>query len=177
MDDHGNGKEIKLERLSAAKEINFTHFTQTMFRHVCILSGCDYSPSIPGLGLKKAHALVKKYKSIDRVKISLYISMDIFIIYFYLFAILDNIFISIFLVLGVCLSPFLQNISCSRSIWREISKGRSYFPTSASIWSYKEWNRYSDSAPRYYRVWSYWFPGTVSFVLPIQKIMIIITFL
>ncbi len=150
MDDHGNGKEIKLERLSAAKEINFTHFTQTMFRHVCILSGCDYSPSIPGLGLKKAHALVKKYKSIDRVKTSLYISMDIFIYSIFLFVRYPgyNVFISIFLVLGVCLSPFLQNISCSRSIWREISKGRSYFPTSASIWSYKEWNRYSHSAPR-----------------------------
>lgn len=29
----------------------------------CILSGCDYLPSIPGFGIKKAHGCVKRYGS------------------------------------------------------------------------------------------------------------------
>lgn len=34
---------------------------------MCILSGCDYLQSLPGMGLKKAHALMKKFKSYDKV--------------------------------------------------------------------------------------------------------------
>ena len=34
---------------------------------MAILSGCDYLPNIPGLGLKTAHQLLRKYKSPDRV--------------------------------------------------------------------------------------------------------------
>jgi 5'-3' exonuclease len=39
------------------------------FRHMCILSGCDYAGSISGLGVKKAHALLKKYKDIEKVHV------------------------------------------------------------------------------------------------------------
>lgn len=28
---------------------------------MCILSGCDYLPSVPGIGLTTAHKLMKKY--------------------------------------------------------------------------------------------------------------------
>jgi 5'-3' exonuclease len=34
---------------------------------MCVLAGCDFLPSIPGIGLKKAHSLVLKYRKIDRV--------------------------------------------------------------------------------------------------------------
>jgi exonuclease-1 len=33
-----------------------------MFRLMCILSGCDYLPSIAGMGIKNAHKLVAKNK-------------------------------------------------------------------------------------------------------------------
>ncbi|KAK4399299.1 Exonuclease 1 [Sesamum angolense] len=42
-------------------------FTQMMLLEMCILSGCDYLPSLPGMGLKKAHALMKKFKSHENV--------------------------------------------------------------------------------------------------------------
>jgi len=32
-----------------------------------MLSGCDYLPSINGLGLKTAHKLLRKYKTVDKV--------------------------------------------------------------------------------------------------------------
>ncbi len=34
---------------------------------MCILSGCDYVASIPGLGIKKAHALIQRYGSANKV--------------------------------------------------------------------------------------------------------------
>jgi len=33
-----------------------------MFVEMCIFSGCDYLPSIPGLGIKRSHALISKQK-------------------------------------------------------------------------------------------------------------------
>jgi exonuclease-1 len=32
-----------------------------------MLSGCDYLPSIPGIGLKKAHRMLRKYKTVEKV--------------------------------------------------------------------------------------------------------------
>ncbi len=34
---------------------------------MCILSGCDYLPSISGLGVKKAYELLNKYRDMSRV--------------------------------------------------------------------------------------------------------------
>lgn len=36
-----------------------------------ILSGCDYLPSIQGLGLRTAHKLLRKYKTVEKVLLSL----------------------------------------------------------------------------------------------------------
>jgi 5'-3' exonuclease len=67
MDAVGHGKEIKLQDLGANTGLRFHNFTLDMFRQMCILSGCDYLPSIPGLGLKKAHSLLYKYRTMSRV--------------------------------------------------------------------------------------------------------------
>lgn len=34
---------------------------------MCILAGCDYVPSMHGMGPKTAHAMLRKYKDIDKV--------------------------------------------------------------------------------------------------------------
>lgn len=31
---------------------------------LCALSGCDYLPSVPGVGLKKAHRLVSRHREV-----------------------------------------------------------------------------------------------------------------
>lgn len=60
MDKFGKGERISLERLALCeKPIDFSTFTLSMFRQMCILSGCDYLSSIPGLGIKKAYNLIK----------------------------------------------------------------------------------------------------------------------
>ncbi|KAK4440107.1 Exonuclease 1 [Sesamum alatum] len=67
MDKFGQGVEFKNAMLQYNKELNLAGFTQMMLLEMCILSGCDYLPSLPGMGLKKAHALMKKFKSHENV--------------------------------------------------------------------------------------------------------------
>ncbi|XP_057949095.1 exonuclease 1 [Malania oleifera] len=67
MDKFGQGVEFRYSMLHQNKEINFTGFTKQMLLEMCILSGCDYLQSLPGMGLKRAHALIKKFKSYDKV--------------------------------------------------------------------------------------------------------------
>ncbi|KAA8519582.1 hypothetical protein F0562_013794 [Nyssa sinensis] len=67
MDKFGQGVEFRYSILQQNKELNFTGFTKQMLLEMCILSGCDYLQSLPGMGLKRAHALMKKFKSYDKV--------------------------------------------------------------------------------------------------------------
>ncbi|KAI3456083.1 hypothetical protein Pfo_012746 [Paulownia fortunei] len=67
MDKFGQGVEFKNAMLQYNKELNLAGFTQMMLLEMCILSGCDYLQSLPGMGLKKAHTLMKKFKSHENV--------------------------------------------------------------------------------------------------------------
>ncbi|KAG9478153.1 exonuclease 1 [Eleutherodactylus coqui] len=58
MDKFGNGLEIDQDRFGMCKHLGDV-FTEEKFRHMCILSGCDYLPSIHGIGLAKASKLLK----------------------------------------------------------------------------------------------------------------------
>ena len=59
MDQAGNGLEIRVGDLSLNKDLNFVGFTMEHFLEMCIMSGCDYLPSIPGIGVKKAHGYAR----------------------------------------------------------------------------------------------------------------------
>ena len=43
----------------------------SLFTDMCILSGCDYLPSIPGVGLKTAHATLRQFRTVERAIASL----------------------------------------------------------------------------------------------------------
>ncbi|KAF9313542.1 Rad2 nuclease [Podila horticola] len=49
------------------REVSFHDWSMTEIRHMCILAGCDYLPSIPGMGLKTAQRLLRKLKTFDKV--------------------------------------------------------------------------------------------------------------
>jgi exonuclease-1 len=66
MDKDGYGKEICLVNLPLIQKPSFVNFTQSMLRQLCILAGCDYV-SLSGLGIKTAHSLIKKHKSVEKV--------------------------------------------------------------------------------------------------------------
>ncbi|CAN0405293.1 unnamed protein product [Lampetra planeri] len=68
MDQSGNGVEISRSRLGRVTHLG-NYFTEEKFRHMCILSGCDYLPSIPGIGLVKASKVLKLSNDPNIVKV------------------------------------------------------------------------------------------------------------
>lgn len=47
--------------------ISLLGWTDSQFRAMAILSGCDYLPSIPGVGLKTAWTLLRKHRTVDQL--------------------------------------------------------------------------------------------------------------
>ena len=67
LDKNGNGIEILSSRIGEIAEINLRGWTMDQFKHMCILSGCDYLSSIPGIGLKTAYKLLRKHRTVEKV--------------------------------------------------------------------------------------------------------------
>ncbi|KMS96666.1 hypothetical protein BVRB_8g200870 [Beta vulgaris subsp. vulgaris] len=67
MDKYGQGVEFQFNKLEHNKDLNLIGFTNEMIQEMCILSGCDYLPSLPGMGLKRAHSLISKFKKFEKV--------------------------------------------------------------------------------------------------------------
>ncbi|KDN52223.1 hypothetical protein K437DRAFT_293160 [Tilletiaria anomala UBC 951] len=67
LDVDGTVVEILQSRFASNKTVALAGWSISEFRQMAILSGCDYLPSIAGLGLKNAHRLLRKYKTPDRV--------------------------------------------------------------------------------------------------------------
>ncbi|KAK8808398.1 hypothetical protein WA158_008299 [Blastocystis sp. Blastoise] len=63
----GYGEEIRLSNLGANEEIRFIEWTQDMFLYMCILSGCDYLPSLPSMGIKTAHKYVSRGRIASKI--------------------------------------------------------------------------------------------------------------
>ncbi|XP_061480573.1 exonuclease 1 isoform X2 [Rhineura floridana] len=68
IDKFGNGLEIDQVRLGMCKQLGDV-FTEEKFRYMCILSGCDYLPSLHGIGLGKACKLLKISNNPDIIKV------------------------------------------------------------------------------------------------------------
>jgi exonuclease 1 len=69
MDQFGECVEIKREKFAnVSGTINLHGWTDEDFRHMAILSGCDYLASVNGVGLITAYRLLRKFnKNIQRV--------------------------------------------------------------------------------------------------------------
>ena len=59
MDFFGNGILIEKSQLNQVLAIQNSFYSFEKFRYMCILSGCDYLPSLPGIGLVKACKVLK----------------------------------------------------------------------------------------------------------------------
>ncbi|KAJ9141526.1 hypothetical protein P3X46_032052 [Hevea brasiliensis] len=69
MDRYGNGEEIVLDKVfdAVACKPSFQYFNRELFTGMCVLAGCDFLPSVPGIGIVRAHSYVSKYRNLDRV--------------------------------------------------------------------------------------------------------------
>ncbi|XP_014773722.1 exonuclease 1 [Octopus bimaculoides] len=65
MDLYGNGIMIEKSRLNEVVDIRDGFYTFSKFRHMCILSGCDYLSSLPGIGLANACKVFKLARQAD----------------------------------------------------------------------------------------------------------------
>ncbi|KAL1958496.1 hypothetical protein VTO42DRAFT_4360 [Malbranchea cinnamomea] len=66
LDQHGECVELNRSDFTTCRDISLIGWTDENFRQMCILSGCDYLASIPGMGLKTAYRYIRKCKSVDR---------------------------------------------------------------------------------------------------------------
>ena len=58
--------EIRRERFPQNTTVSFIGFSPQMILEMCILAGCDFLPSLKGIGPKKAHSLLKRFRHFMR---------------------------------------------------------------------------------------------------------------
>ncbi|XP_006817013.1 exonuclease 1-like [Saccoglossus kowalevskii] len=63
--DFSSGTSFLVEADKLPQCFNLENWTFTKVRYICILAGCDYLPSIPGIGIKRAIEFVYKIKEKD----------------------------------------------------------------------------------------------------------------
>ncbi|CAI5717214.1 unnamed protein product [Hyaloperonospora brassicae] len=59
----GWGSELRRRSLIANEDLSFNGWTEEMFIQLCVLAGCDYCPSIHGIGIVTAYKLVSQCKT------------------------------------------------------------------------------------------------------------------
>ncbi|KAJ4713497.1 exonuclease 1 [Melia azedarach] len=69
MDRHGNGEELVLDNVFGSETCtpSFRNFDKELFIGMCVLAGCDFLPSVSGIGIAKAYSMVSKFLNLDRV--------------------------------------------------------------------------------------------------------------
>lgn len=67
LDQYGDCIEINRDDFTACREISLVGWSDSEFRLMAILSGCDYLANIDKMGLKTAYRLVRKYKDIEKI--------------------------------------------------------------------------------------------------------------
>lgn len=66
LDQHGECIEINRADFTACREVSLVGWSDENFRHMCILSGCDYLANIPKMGLKTAYRSIRKHKTVEK---------------------------------------------------------------------------------------------------------------
>lgn len=67
LDKYGECVEVNRSHFTACREVSLAGWSDADFRRMAILSGCDYLPGIGGMGLKTAHRMLRKHKSVERL--------------------------------------------------------------------------------------------------------------
>jgi exonuclease-1 len=69
LDASGNCVQILRDDFASCREHDFSGWGAAQMRGMAVLSGCDYLKGIKGIGLNKAHKLMRKYKTVERVSL------------------------------------------------------------------------------------------------------------
>ncbi|CAI5760113.1 unnamed protein product [Candida verbasci] len=72
LKDNGTCVEIDSENFDKVRQIPYLgQYSREQMRLVAMISGCDYTKGIPGIGLKTAFQLVRKYNNLEKILIAL----------------------------------------------------------------------------------------------------------
>jgi exonuclease-1 len=66
MDRDGWGEEIALADLPQCRELSFAGWTHELFQMMCAMAGCDFVKALPGIGIKRAHAHIRRTRDFRR---------------------------------------------------------------------------------------------------------------
>ncbi|PNS21850.1 Exodeoxyribonuclease 1 [Sphaceloma murrayae] len=66
LDQYGDCVAIHRKDFTACRDLSFVGWSDSEFRWMSILSGCDYLAPIGNVGLKTAHRLIRKHKTAER---------------------------------------------------------------------------------------------------------------
>jgi len=66
LDYSGEVDEISLSDLPHCRELSFTGWSQDLFQQMCVMAGCDFLKGLPGIGIKKAHAHIRRTRDFMR---------------------------------------------------------------------------------------------------------------
>lgn len=67
LDKYGSCVEVNRRDFCAVREVSLTGWTDTDFRRMAILSGCDYLEGLRGTGLKTAYRHLRAHKTPEKV--------------------------------------------------------------------------------------------------------------
>jgi len=67
LDKTGTGEEVALADLPNCPGLPLSGWTSDQFLQLCVMAGCDFLAQLPGIGLKKAHGVLRKYRSFTKV--------------------------------------------------------------------------------------------------------------
>lgn len=59
--------KVQFGDLAHCRELSFVGWDLSMFQQMCVLAGCDFVKALPGIGVKKAHAHMRRTRSVERV--------------------------------------------------------------------------------------------------------------
>ncbi|KAJ2662981.1 Rad2 nuclease [Coemansia sp. RSA 1199] len=65
MDQFGAAVVFDRKRLGRARAVDVDGWSDAKIRRMCVLAGCDYAASVPGIGLKRAHKYVARSESVE----------------------------------------------------------------------------------------------------------------
>ena len=87
-------------------------FNEDSFRQMCILSGCDYLPSVPGMGLSTANKLMKKFGK-DPQKVSTRFNSILSLMKFYIWLCTYQLGLYVYLSAGSVRVPISWVCTCT----------------------------------------------------------------
>lgn len=67
LDKTGTGEEMSLTDLPNCPSLPMSGWTADQFLQLCVMAGCDFLAQMPGIGIKKAHGVLRKYRTFTKV--------------------------------------------------------------------------------------------------------------